>query len=454
LAAVYVTCLACAETAPPRAEFLVFVDTDTPVAGLALRSPRLADASIDSLHVDVIDAEGFPYATRDIVASNTSNWPVSFGIKPPQDGSVVHLRMRGYRSDRVLGDPTSSDYASVVIDRLADLPPSTSGVEAVEIVLHGDCFGVSSSLVTHQTCSSGADSSGAPSDGVVVLPSTATPTSVVGRWGKANPTSCEGDPPEGSVCIPGGVTFLGDTRLTEADSLFQVPAVPLRPVAVSAFFLDKDEFTVGRLRPIVSRLSAGAPPGASSKAGETDCTWLGPDDSTNDALPVNCVTWNMASEACGLVGGALPTEAEWEHAARGGGSGWTYPWGLQAPACCSANVPFSVGDGACPNRPVMAPGSFATGCGGVVDVSLDRVFDLDGNVLELVADTVTSYADPCWGTGVPVDPICPKASGNGHISRGGTHDESGPTAGVAAVRWTVEGSDPVGFRCAYPGAKP
>ena len=76
--------------------------------------------------------------------------------------------------------------------------------------------------------------------------------------------------------------------------------------------LDRTELTVGMLRKLgVAALGAEEAPTAPD--GTTDlstCTWRGFDDATNDALPLNCVSWKTALQICRARGGSLPTEAQ------------------------------------------------------------------------------------------------------------------------------------------------
>ena len=97
--------------------------------------------------------------------------------------------------------------------------------------------------------------------------------------------------------------------------------------------------------------------------------------------PVARVTWHQAHGFCKWMGGRLPTEIEWEYAARSGGRAIPFPWGKAPPSCERAIVPRR--------------GSRHAGCdtGGTWPVcsrpdgnTRDGLCDMAGNVSEWVAD--------------------------------------------------------------------
>jgi formylglycine-generating enzyme required for sulfatase activity len=93
--------------------------------------------------------------------------------------------------------------------------------------------------------------------------------------------------------------------------------------------------------------------------------------------PVVNVGWDMAKTYCAWRGARLPTEAEWEKAARGGLTGMRYPWGNETPTC---NIGARNGAqfGECPKDRTVKVGSFAANGYGV--------YDMVGNVWEWVGD--------------------------------------------------------------------
>jgi formylglycine-generating enzyme len=109
------------------------------------------------------------------------------------------------------------------------------------------------------------------------------------------------------VAIPGGSFAMGESH---------------RKVTVAHFSLDTTEVTVGSYAACVaSERCSVASLGNFCNAGKPG----------NEAHPINCVDWNQAVAYCAATGKRLPTEEEWEWAARGGERGWTYAWGDDPP---------------------------------------------------------------------------------------------------------------------------
>jgi len=115
------------------------------------------------------------------------------------------------------------------------------------------------------------------------------------------------------------------------------------------------------------------------------------DESDYSDYPVIWVTRDQAAEYCSWVGGRLPTEAEWEYAARGP-ENLTFPWGNEFDPSrvnyCDASCAHGVVDPSCDDGyPETAPvGSFSSG------VSWSGALDMAGNVREWVSDWFGYYA--------------------------------------------------------------
>ncbi len=230
-------------------------------------------------------------------------------------------------------------------------------------------------------------------------------------------------PPQ-AVAIPAGSFTMGSPEGEGA-----ADEHPSRQVTLHAFCIDRVEASVGAYTACVT---AGTCSRASGTAPEGD-------------TPMSGVDWEQASSYCRFVGGRLPTEAEWEYAARGS-DGRRYPWGDEPPRDCT--------------RADWTPTGTAQSCNGVgpspargreAGASPFGVLDLAGGVWEWTADW---YA-PSYPPGVARDPAGP-AEGTARVTRGGGWNNDQVERLRAAWR---EGQHPafhdydLGVRCAYDVAE-
>ena len=443
----WISVVGCSRQLSARPQVLVIVDTDAPLEGqLAGDSTISADAAVDTLWVEFLDSANKVYDSRHVVVPDALDWPVSFGAAPQASSpAIVHLRIRLFRGSRLIAaDPPPL----LTIDRLVDISIPDDGVTKVGVILAGACFGAPPVFLEPRTTCTDGTTRGAPTDGVLTGDAVFTATKA-GSWPAARETPCPGNAPDGALCIPGGISVLGDQSLAGAtDVVTEGATVPERMAALRPFFLDRTEVTIGRFRALASHL-VDLPALASSGSEQTECAWLGPDDPTHDALPVNCVSWEAAAQFCSLVGGNLPTEAQWEHAARGRGQARRFPWGNDDPQCCTSAIDASE----CHLTSAESVGSHlaSPSCANLGDVSRDDVLDLGGNVGEWMAGDFHPYDDPCWGDGVLVDPLCPTNQDPQRVSRGGDWKTTLP---IAALRFLELTNDLTGFRCAYAAASP
>jgi hypothetical protein len=190
--------------------------------------------------------------------------------------------------------------------------------------------------------------------------------------------------------------------------------IKLGMVNIGGFYIDKNDVTVAEYRECVN---AGGCSAAHTGAG-CDYGIAGMGD-----FPINCVDWNQANAYCKWVGKRLPTEAQWEKAARGMDNR-NYVCG-DTPDCFGScnRICASVGD--CIEHAPCEVGSH------LGDVSLHGVFDMSGNVKNWCSD---------------------KVDNNLRIIKGGawdTNDTKNLAISISNKAAPDAYSNNVGFRCAY-----
>ncbi|HQR32945.1 MAG TPA: SUMF1/EgtB/PvdO family nonheme iron enzyme [Blastocatellia bacterium] len=226
--------------------------------------------------------------------------------------------------------------------------------------------------------------------------------------GSGNSTSPTNKNASGNmVYVPGGTLEMGRNNGDEYET-------PVHTVSVSPFFLDRTEVTNEEYQQFVMQTGHRAP-----------SHWREGKFPTNSAnLPVVNVSWDDANAYAKWIGKRLPTEAEWEFAARGS-DGKLYPWGNSWNAA-NANAGKESGGA------IVKVGSFPNGA------SQFGILDMCGNVWEWTSSSLTNYSDET------------KEIAPGKVIRGGSFDTPSKRA-TATYRGVLPPDrlrDKTGFRLA------
>ncbi len=232
----------------------------------------------------------------------------------------------------------------------------------------------------------------------------------------------EGAPLCDEVVVDAGPFWMGCNETLDAQCGHE--EYPQHEVSLSAFAISKTEVTVAQFAQCVAAGACETP-----EQNDDLCTWS---KSAQDQHPVNCVRWSQAAAYCQWAGGRLPTEAEWEKAARGT-DGAVYPWGADPPSCKLVN--YWSCDGTL--DPV---GSHPDGA------SPYGALDMAGNVWEWTADW---YEAGYYDSSPAVSPLGPDA-GEGRTIRGGSFLFYEGDGQRTSIRGDVEPDaawHALGFRC-------
>jgi formylglycine-generating enzyme required for sulfatase activity len=227
------------------------------------------------------------------------------------------------------------------------------------------------------------------------------------------------------VLIPAGVFEMGRHKLTPDDRTKMRPHIllddrPVHKVTLKAYRLDSRE---------VSHAEYGA--FATSTKRPVPYHWLnGKMPASLANVPIYNVTWFDASEYCAWKGGRLPTEAEWERAARGGREGLSYPWGDKFEA-----------------KAVLS-GRTAPGVGGQFPPNPFGLYDMAGGMSEWTAD----WFDRNYYQSSPVEDPQGPAEGIYKVIRGGAWSDPPARVTVFFRNWVRPAmrQPNIGFRCAWP----
>ncbi len=234
------------------------------------------------------------------------------------------------------------------------------------------------------------------------------------------------------VYVPGGTFLMGSDPAQDPDAASD--EFPQHEVTLSPYWLDKTEVTNAMYAACV----AAGVCAASSYANDNDYNGA--------AYPVVGVSWNDADAYCAWAGGQLPTEAQWEYAARGD-DGRLYPWGNQFDGAlanfCDSNCTLShrdpnVNDGYALTAPV---GSYAPGGDSWIGAA-----DMAGNVWEWVDDWYAAYENT-----PQTDPSGPESADYKVLRGGSWHDDPRYLRAADRVYYSPTNRDVViGFRCVVP----
>lgn len=362
-------------------------------------------AQLSALHwVDLFERDGFEHLIRTLDLELNRRQVAS---EPKQRALIPYAPARSAESELV----SNGNVSSSPVQRLV-IAVGTLIVVALTVV----CTVL---LAVQSPSSPTIIPTNTPFD---TLSATPVPTSVPTLTPSSLPqiiTASDGAP---MVLVPAGSFKMGSSQGASDEQ-------PVHEVVLNAFYIDQYEVTNTQYAACVDVKTCDPPAYTSSYSREEG--YYGNLEYAD--YPVIFVNWQQARAYCAWRGGQLPTEAQWEKAARGDDQR-PYPWGEEIVDCNRANIAGCAGD----TRKV---GSYPAG------VSPYGVYDMAGNVWEWVADW---YDDEYYKNSPSENPLGP-LNGTWKVLRGGSWYDGDKFSASTSDRDShhrLNQYGGIGFRCA------